>query len=75
MCGITGFLNRGGRPADPGVLERMTATLSHRGPDGEGFHIDGPVGLGHRRLAIIDPSLGAQPMCNEGRHRLGHLQR
>ena len=65
MCGITGFLNRGGRPADPGVLERMTATLSHRGPDGEGFHIDGPVGLGHRRLAIIDPSLGAQPMCNE----------
>ena len=65
MCGIAGFLNRGGIPADPEVLERMTAALAHRGPDGEGNHVDGPVGLGHRRLAIIDPAQGAQPMCNE----------
>jgi asparagine synthase (glutamine-hydrolysing) len=41
----------------------MTGALVHRGPDGEGFHVDGPVGLGHRRLAIIDLSGGAQPMA------------
>ena len=42
----------------------MTRCLAHRGPDGEGFHVDGPLGLGHRRLAIVDPSpTGAQPMA------------
>ena len=65
MCGIAGFINRDGSAADRELIDRMTGTISHRGPDGDGAFVDGPVGLGHRRLAIIDPSLGAQPMCNE----------
>jgi asparagine synthase (glutamine-hydrolysing) len=65
MCGIAGFLCREGEAADRGVLERMTATLRHRGPDGDGFYIDGPLALGHRRLAIIDLAGGAQPLANE----------
>lgn len=65
MCGIAGFVNAGDRPADRTVIERMTATIAHRGPDGDGFHLDGPVALGHRRLAIIDIVGGAQPMANE----------
>ncbi len=65
MCGIAGFINHNGQPADRGVLERMTATVAHRGPDGDGFFLDGPVALGHRRLSIIDVEGGAQPMANE----------
>jgi asparagine synthase (glutamine-hydrolysing) len=65
MCGITGFICREGEAADRGVLERMTATLAHRGPDGDGFYLDGRVALGHRRLAIIDLAGGAQPLANE----------
>ena len=62
MCGIAGLLRRDGGPVDGALLKRMTDRLAHRGPDGEGFHVDGPVGLGHRRLSIIDLSTGAQPM-------------
>ena len=48
------------------ALERACASLAHRGPDDEGIHVDGPVGLGHRRLSIIDVSAaGRQPMTNE----------
>lgn len=65
MCGIAGFVNRDNRPVDPAVLARMTTTLAHRGPDGEGFLIDRPVALGHRRLSIIDLAGGSQPMPNE----------
>ncbi len=65
MCGIAGFVNRDGEAADRGVLARMTGTLAHRGPDGEGEFIEGPAGLGHRRLSIIDVDGGAQPMSNE----------
>src|SRR4051794_31046910 len=65
MCGIAGFINREGQGADRDVLARMTATVAHRGPDGEGLLVDGPAALGHRRLAIIDPEGGAQPMANE----------
>jgi asparagine synthase (glutamine-hydrolysing) len=68
MCGIAGVFHyrEPDRPVDRGELERMTRALAHRGPDGEGFHVDGPVGLGHRRLAIVDLSAtGAQPMPNE----------
>jgi asparagine synthase (glutamine-hydrolysing) len=65
MCGITGFVNHAGVGADRGIVERMTATLAHRGPDGDGIYCDGPVALGHRRLSIIDVTGGAQPMSNE----------
>ena len=65
MCGIAGFVNRAGRMADREIVERMTSTLAHRGPDGDGMYCDGPVALGHRRLSIIDVGGGAQPMSNE----------
>jgi asparagine synthase (glutamine-hydrolysing) len=65
MCGITGFVNGGGHEADRALVERMTATLAHRGPDGDGFYCEGPVALGHRRLSIIDIAGGGQPMSNE----------
>ncbi len=65
MCGIAGIFRQDGRPVDECLLRRMTDVLAHRGPDGEGFYIDGPLGLGHRRLAIIDLSTGAQPMGSE----------
>jgi asparagine synthase (glutamine-hydrolysing) len=65
MCGIAGLVNREGVAADRDILARMTATLRHRGPDGEGYYLDGPAGLGHRRLSIIDLDGGAQPMSNE----------
>ena len=66
MCGIAGFVNRDGRPADRDLLGRMTEVIAHRGPDGSGLFTDGAVALGHRRLSIIDLSAaGAQPMANE----------
>lgn len=63
MCGITGF-------AGPGTerdLQAMSAALRHRGPDGQGIHLDHrfPVGLGHARLVVVDPEGGHQPMWNE----------
>lgn len=65
MCGISGYLNCDGRPAAVPVLRRMSRALAHRGPDGEGHWVDGPLGLGHRRLAIIDLSdAAAQPMLS-----------
>ncbi len=67
MCGIVGILRL--HPSAPRVdterLTRMRDVLRHRGPDGEGLHIKEPIGLGHRRLAIVDIEGGAQPMCNE----------
>jgi len=66
MCGIVGIFDRTGRrPIDAGLLKRMSDALAHRGPDGEGFHVEPGVGLGHRRLAIIDVSHGHQPLYNE----------
>ena len=62
MCGIAGLVDLAGRPADPELLAHMTSVLAHRGPDGEGRYCAGSVGLGHRRLAIIDLATGAQPM-------------
>lgn len=63
MCGICGVLDFQTRPPDPGTLERMTESLRHRGPDDAGVFADGPVALGHRRLAILDLSpTGHQPM-------------
>ena len=64
MCGITGFIGDGSRE----TLERMTSTLIHRGPDDEGYFFQsGRVGLGFRRLAIIDLETGNQPVFNEDR--------
>ena len=92
MCGIAGVFYRNGDKVDPDVLVRMTRTLTHRGPDEEGYFLNGPisttwgrsdltgevppvrghsaggagsVGLGHRRLSIIDLSSGQQPLSNE----------
>ena len=63
MCGIAGYLNIAEPGADRTTLARFAAALVHRGPDGEGVFTDGPVGLVHRRLAIIDLSpTGAQPL-------------
>jgi asparagine synthase (glutamine-hydrolysing) len=64
MCGIVGILTFDGAPASPVVLRRMTAAVAHRGPDGEGHFAEGVVGLGNRRLAVIDPTpAGHQPMA------------
>ena len=62
MCGIAGIA---GHP-DTALIHAMTDTLAHRGPDGEGHHVDGDIALGHRRLAIIDRAGGAQPMAYGG---------
>src|SRR5688572_8440958 len=69
MCGIAGLLRTDGSPADRGRLSAMSAAVAHRGPDGEGLLCEGPVGLAHRRLAIIDlGARAAQPMvCERGR--------
>src|SRR5262249_49920299 len=65
LCGISGCLSLSGARADPELIRRMTATLRHRGPDDEGFFVEGPVALGHRRLRIIDLATGRQPIANE----------
>lgn len=66
MCGIAGIVNFTGKGPDGAVIQRMTDAIAHRGPDGEGRFIDGPIALGHRRLAIIDLSeAAAQPMKND----------
>jgi asparagine synthase (glutamine-hydrolysing) len=66
VCGLAGEIRFDGRAADPGTVARMTACLTHRGPDGEGLWSAGAAALGHRRLAIIDLSpAGAQPMVDE----------
>ena len=65
MCGIAAMLHRDGEGASREVLARMAEALAHRGPDGEGYYVEGPVGLAHRRLAIVDLATGAQPMASE----------
>jgi asparagine synthase (glutamine-hydrolysing) len=69
MCGIAGFWNLDQQPVSQAMLECFTDSLSHRGPDGNGFYIDpeANLGLGHRRLAILDTSdTGRQPMSYAG---------
>ena len=65
MCGIAGFVVNRPRENRPEVLGRMTAALRHRGPDDEGAYVDDHVALGVRRLAVIDPAGGRQPIANE----------
>jgi asparagine synthase (glutamine-hydrolysing) len=65
MCGIAGYLHFDpARPASKERIQRMTDLVAHRGPDGQGIWIDGPLAFGHRRLAIIDLSTGDQPMSS-----------
>jgi asparagine synthase (glutamine-hydrolysing) len=66
MCGITGKLTAG-EPVDRTLLARMAQALAHRGPDGGGMPLAGPVGLAMRRLAVIDPAGGDQPLYSEDR--------
>jgi asparagine synthase (glutamine-hydrolysing) len=66
VCGIAGRYALDGSPAERSELETMIAAIRHRGPDASGFRVEGALGLGHARLAIIDLSpLGEQPMSNE----------
>src|SRR4051812_27745989 len=66
MCAISGILKyQRGDSIDPEVLARMTDSMIHRGPDARGEYIDGNLGLGHRRLSIIDLAGGDQPIANE----------
>jgi asparagine synthase (glutamine-hydrolysing) len=66
MCGITGILNLDEKEICIDILKKMTKSLEHRGPDGEGFFLDKIIGFGHRRLAIIDlSSAGTQPMISQ----------
>ncbi len=74
MCGIAGIFHIDGSPASKVLLRQMTNAIIHRGPDGEGYYIDGSIGLGHRRLSIIDLSeAGHQPMATEdGRYVISY---
>jgi len=74
MCGICGVINFKGEEVSPVLLRKMTDSVAHRGPDGEGWYRDKNVGLGHRRLAILDLSpAGNQPMITaDGRYALSY---
>ncbi len=66
MCGITGVMQfRGGARVEPETLRQMCAAMVHRGPDDEGIYTDGSVGIGMRRLSIVDLATGHQPLSNE----------
>jgi asparagine synthase (glutamine-hydrolysing) len=66
MCGITGLVYLNQQKVSPDLLKKMTNSLVHRGPDGEGYWIENNVGIGHRRLSIIDLSnQGTQPMQSQ----------
>ncbi len=65
MCGIAGIVMRDGSPADEAVLDRLAIAMAHRGPDGIGKHLAGPVGLLSTRLAIIDLQTGDQPLFDD----------
>ena len=67
MCGITGFVRNDGKPVDEALLARMNEAIRHRGPDEDGFYVNGSVGLAMRRLAIIDLKSGQQPIHNQDR--------
>jgi asparagine synthase (glutamine-hydrolysing) len=74
MCGLAGIFNLDATPAAAVVLERMTEVIAHRGPDGHGVFVDRAFALGHRRLAVIDPTpRGRQPMqTRDGRYVLAY---
>ena len=66
MCGIAGYWNvRSGRPASRSIIEAMARSLRHRGPDEDGYLVDGALAIGMTRLRVVDPAGGHQPMANE----------
>ena len=67
MCGIAGIVRNDGKPVDEQLLARMNDAIRHRGPDEDGFYLNGSVGLAMRRLAIIDLKSGQQPIHNQDR--------
>jgi asparagine synthase (glutamine-hydrolysing) len=67
MCGIAGIVRNDGKPVDEQLLRRMNDAIRHRGPDEDGFYLNGSVGLAMRRLAIIDLKSGQQPIHNQDR--------
>ncbi|WP_174398866.1 asparagine synthase (glutamine-hydrolyzing) [Mycolicibacterium sphagni] len=69
MCGIAGIRRFDGQPVNRDTLSRMAATLHHRGPDAMGLWLDGPVGLAHTRLSIIDLQGSQQPMTSASGHQ------
>ena len=64
MCGISGIFHLNGQPVEKNDIETMNQTMIHRGPDGQGIFTQSEIGLGHRRLSIIDLEAGKQPMSN-----------
>jgi asparagine synthase (glutamine-hydrolysing) len=71
MCGIAGIVHADAtHPVEMPLLRRMTGVMAHRGPDADGFHVAPGVGLGHRRLSIIDVGGGDQPIYNEDRSKV-----
>jgi asparagine synthase (glutamine-hydrolysing) len=67
VCGIVGIVRSDAKAVDEVLLSRMCAAIRHRGPDDDGFYVNGPVGLGMRRLSIIDLKSGQQPIHNQDR--------
>src|SRR6267143_3423332 len=67
MCGIAGIVRNDRSDVDQALLARMCEAIRHRGPDDDGFYVNVPVGLGMRRLAIIDLKSGQQPIHNQDR--------
>ena len=67
MCGIVGIVRNDGKPVDEELLARMNQAIRHRGPDEDGFYVNGSVGMAMRRLAIIDLKSGQQPIHNQDR--------
>ena len=63
MCGIAGLVTADGAAPPDIYLQRLAGALAHRGPDGQGFHSAGGIGMVHRRLAIIDLETGDQPIA------------
>ncbi len=74
MCGIAGYYLRA-RAADLASVQVMCDQIRHRGPDDEGYHVDGGCAIGMRRLSIIDLATGRQPISNEDDSRSGSFQR
>jgi len=65
MCGISGYINLNGEEASYSIIKSMNDSISHRGPDGEGFWLDKEIAIGHRRLSILDlTDAGKQPMLS-----------